>query len=161
LKKKIDLLLDYLKACLDIGSIERMDCANALIAAILVIFTKISNENSNMKHYFGEKGLFSIILCNWLFYKAIINQDEHRSNEAKFEAIVLCGSLCNGSNVNRTLFGNHNGVLLLCQHLKSTGSSPSEREKRLLGVVDCIWSSVCGNRKNEYAFLHHQCSRQG
>ncbi len=90
-----------------------------------------------------------------------IQNESENSLEIRELCFTILSNLCKNCTKNKKLFRKKSGIELIITALKdpNIGVSPNYA-LYTLSVLDCLWNSILGNRKNENNFLENEVKTQ-
>ena len=87
----------------------------------------------------------------------LLSQDSENPIEIKELCFSIISNLCIDCQKNKRLFRKKGGIDLLVSCLKDFNVAVSARYVLYaVAILDCLWNSILGNKRNETLFLDNQ-----
>lgn len=87
----------------------------------------------------------------------LLSQDTENPIEIKELCFSIISNLCIDCQKNKRLFRKKGGIDLLVNCLKDINVAVSARYVLYaVAILDCLWNSILGNKRNETSFLDNQ-----
>ncbi|KAI8913594.1 armadillo-type protein [Gorgonomyces haynaldii] len=144
-------LIRYIDALIQNGKTLRRDhidevrTHDMLIQSCLRVFLTLTELGPNSKKILSASGIFNHLLA--------LLSDQNQSTMVWVTSMLICSSLCQGFKANKHVFGDSGGVQVLIPFLTYQSADMDETERVILGAVECVWGTICGNLVYEDLFF--------
>jgi hypothetical protein len=124
-----------------------------------LLVNMVSFEDAFIINELCEQGVIPILTELLSRYLDAGSELNALSVEIQTDAVLILSHLCDEHMHIKELLGESKGIEILAEYLRMDVKKISGGlgfQKLLIAVVDCVWSSVVGNFRNEDLFLEHE-----